>query len=246
MEKRKPFSFHAIIRAGVSLVTLTAHFMTSAVSSDTTRSTHLRLGSLSLRICFLTIASKARSGVKSPVLRGHGVRLRFVRGGKTEGDRQKFERKIGQTGRKKREEIKREVLVQLVICSCCKTNQAVEKDKPQVLHSLFLDKPIPLKIGQCCRDRLIEAKLQLTDHPMFCCLYEMSCETCSFSSRDQRCSVLNTSRIHNTPPITTLHNTTALPAHRAHGAGLGQGHAAQNFCILVSRDFSRCYPEIFG
>lgn len=50
-------------------VTLTAHFMTSAVSSDTTRSTHLRLGSFSLRICFLTIASKARSGVKSPVLK---------------------------------------------------------------------------------------------------------------------------------------------------------------------------------
>lgn len=75
---QNPFSFHAIIPAGVSLVTLVAHFMTSAVSSDTTRSTHLRLGSLSLRICFLTIASKARSGVKSPVLKGHGVRLRFV------------------------------------------------------------------------------------------------------------------------------------------------------------------------
>lgn len=57
--------------------------MTSAVSSDTTRSTHLRLGSLSLRICFLTIASKARSGVKSPVLKkfrrdGRGVGWRFV------------------------------------------------------------------------------------------------------------------------------------------------------------------------
>lgn len=64
---------NAIFLAGVSLVTLTAHFMTSAVSSETTRSTHLRLGSLSLRICFLTIASKARSGVKSPVLRGHWV-----------------------------------------------------------------------------------------------------------------------------------------------------------------------------
>lgn len=64
---------NAIFLAGVSLVTLTAHFMMSAVSSETTRSTHLRLGSLSLRICFLTIASKARSGVKSPVLRGHWV-----------------------------------------------------------------------------------------------------------------------------------------------------------------------------
>lgn len=60
------------------LVTLTAHFMTSAVSSDTTRSTHLRLGSLSLRICFLTIASKARSGVNSPVLNRHRFSVHFV------------------------------------------------------------------------------------------------------------------------------------------------------------------------
>lgn len=72
------------ISSGPSPITLTAHFMTSAVSSDTTRSTHLRLGSLSLRICFLTIASKARSGVKSPVLKKfrkggiRGVRWRFV------------------------------------------------------------------------------------------------------------------------------------------------------------------------
>ncbi|TNN70365.1 hypothetical protein EYF80_019391 [Liparis tanakae] len=64
--------------ASVALVTLTTHFMTSAVSSDATSSTHLRLGSLSLRICFLTIASKARSGVKSPVLKGHGVRCMLL------------------------------------------------------------------------------------------------------------------------------------------------------------------------
>lgn len=69
-KEKKPFPFNAIISSGVSPVTLMAHFMTSAVSSDTTRSTHLRLGSLSLRICFLTIASKAKSGVKSPVLKG--------------------------------------------------------------------------------------------------------------------------------------------------------------------------------
>lgn len=71
------------ISSGPSPITLTAHFMMSAVSSDTTRSTHLRLGSLSLRICFLTIASKARSGVKSPVLKkfrrgARGVGWRFV------------------------------------------------------------------------------------------------------------------------------------------------------------------------
>lgn len=84
-EKMNRFSFHAILPAGVSLVTLTAHFMTSAVSSHTTRSTHLRLGSFSLRICFLTIASKARSGVNSPVLNGHGVRLHFVVVGERKG-----------------------------------------------------------------------------------------------------------------------------------------------------------------
>lgn len=84
------------ISSGPSPITLTAHFMTSAVSSDTTRSTHLRLGSLSLRICFLTIASKARSGVKSPVLKkfrkggGEGGRMAFCCGGrKRERERQK-------------------------------------------------------------------------------------------------------------------------------------------------------------
>lgn len=100
--KGKTFSFHAIIPAGVSLVTLAAHFMTSAVSSDTTRSTHLRLGSLSLRICFLTIASKARSGVKSPVLKGHGVRLHFVVVVERERDRQKLRKKKKRTARKEK------------------------------------------------------------------------------------------------------------------------------------------------
>lgn len=91
-KKRNPFSFHAIVPADIPLVTLTAHFMTSAVSSDTTRSTHLRLGSLSLRICFLTIASKARSGVKSPVLNRHGVQSAFCCGGGSIGKAEKTER----------------------------------------------------------------------------------------------------------------------------------------------------------
>lgn len=39
-----------------------------AVSSLTTISTHLILGSLSFCTCFFTVASKARSGVKRPVL----------------------------------------------------------------------------------------------------------------------------------------------------------------------------------
>ncbi len=54
------------------LVTLLPLFLTRVVSSDTTRSTHFRLGSFSLRICFFTIVSKARSGVNNPVLRGQG------------------------------------------------------------------------------------------------------------------------------------------------------------------------------
>lgn len=135
------------IPAVVSLVTLMAHFMTRAVSSDTTRSTHLRLGSLSLRICFLTIASKARSGVKSPVLWRYGVILHFVVVVERRGQAKIEEReKVGQKGRKK-EEIKREEgLVQLVILR--QTNQAVEKDKPQVFHILFREKPVLLKLSQ--------------------------------------------------------------------------------------------------
>jgi hypothetical protein len=37
-------------------------------TSVTTKSTHLKAGSISLEICFLTIASNAMSGVKSPFL----------------------------------------------------------------------------------------------------------------------------------------------------------------------------------
>lgn len=43
-----------------------------AVSSLTTISTHLILGSLSFCTCFFTVASKARSGVKRPVLHPGG------------------------------------------------------------------------------------------------------------------------------------------------------------------------------
>lgn len=50
------------------LVTFSVHFLMRVLSSDTTRSTHFRLGSFSFRICFFTMASKARSGVNSPVL----------------------------------------------------------------------------------------------------------------------------------------------------------------------------------
>lgn len=50
------------------LLTLSVQMRTTLLSSTTTRSTHLRLGSLSLFICFLTIASKAMSGVNNPTL----------------------------------------------------------------------------------------------------------------------------------------------------------------------------------
>lgn len=51
-------------------ITFSAHFLMTVASSETTRSTHFKLGSLSFTICFFTMASKAISGVKSPVL-GH-------------------------------------------------------------------------------------------------------------------------------------------------------------------------------
>lgn len=104
MTKGIPFLGMPSSQQGGSLVTLTAHFMTSAVSSDTTRSTHLRLGSLSLRICFLTIASKARSGVKSPVLKGHGVQSACCCGGR---ERKKGGNKKEKEGRKSRKGKKR-------------------------------------------------------------------------------------------------------------------------------------------
>ena len=107
-----PSLFYVIIPAGVTLVTFTAHFMTSAVSSETTRSTHLRLGSFSLRICFLTIASKAKSGVKSPVLEDQWVRLHFVVVADREGEAEMKERgkKRGQPGKRKRRNKKRKIL----------------------------------------------------------------------------------------------------------------------------------------
>lgn len=106
-------------------VTLTAHFTASAVSSDTTMSTHFRLGARSLRICFLTIASKARSGVKRPVLKG------------SESDVWKQRRKDilkRREGRKKEEERK-------IVCSVSdlKSEKTSQKriDKPQLHHIHF-------------------------------------------------------------------------------------------------------------
>lgn len=52
--------------------TFSLHFLMVAVSSLTTMSTHLILGSLSFCTCFFTVASKARSGVKRPVLHPGG------------------------------------------------------------------------------------------------------------------------------------------------------------------------------
>lgn len=113
-------------------VTLTAHFMTSAVSSDTTRSTHLRLGSFSLRICFLTMASKARSGVKSPVLetfRGWwGWRVCFCCSRREEGETRTARKKKG------KEEGKKEAVLQLVVLVEKKRNQTTSR---RFSHPLF-------------------------------------------------------------------------------------------------------------
>lgn len=50
----------------------------------------------------MTIASKARSGVKSPVLKGHGVRLRVVVVIVRERDRQKLSKEKKRIARKEK------------------------------------------------------------------------------------------------------------------------------------------------
>ena len=50
------------------VTTFSATILTTLLSSATTRSIHLRLGSLRRVICFFTIASKAMSGVNRPTL----------------------------------------------------------------------------------------------------------------------------------------------------------------------------------
>ena len=52
----------------VSLYTFSAVILTTLLSSVTTKSIHLRLGSFRRPICFFTIASKAMSGVNNPTL----------------------------------------------------------------------------------------------------------------------------------------------------------------------------------
>ena len=52
----------------VSLYTFSAVILTTLLSSVTTKSIHLRLGSFRRPICFFTIASKAMSGVNKPTL----------------------------------------------------------------------------------------------------------------------------------------------------------------------------------
>lgn len=52
--------------------TLLVHCLTVLISSWITRSTHFRQGSFSLTTCFFTMASNAKSGVKSPVLKRSG------------------------------------------------------------------------------------------------------------------------------------------------------------------------------
>lgn len=47
-------------------LTFSVHILTTFDSSCTTKSTHFKEGSLRREICFLTMASKAMSGVKRP------------------------------------------------------------------------------------------------------------------------------------------------------------------------------------
>lgn len=78
--------------------TFSLHFLMVDVSSLTTISTHFRLGSFNFCTCFFTMASKARSGVKRPVLHGRG-RV----GGSNEEEESEAE-KEQEGGRKRRKE----------------------------------------------------------------------------------------------------------------------------------------------
>lgn len=49
-------------------LTLVEHDLTTFANSATTKSTHLSDGSFNFDICFLTMASKAMSGVNNPTL----------------------------------------------------------------------------------------------------------------------------------------------------------------------------------
>lgn len=68
------------------------------VSSLTTISTHFRLGSFNFCTCFFTMASKARSGVKRPVLHGRG-RV----GGSNEEEESKAEKEQEGGGKRRKE-----------------------------------------------------------------------------------------------------------------------------------------------
>lgn len=89
----------------------------------------------------MTIASKARSGVKSPVLKGDGSdRVLLQRSTEREKNKRTAREKKGGKMRNKR---KRKVFAQLVVSSCGQTIQPAEEDKPQGFHILFLEEPVP-------------------------------------------------------------------------------------------------------
>lgn len=83
--------------------TFSLHFLMVDVSSLTTISTHFRLGSFNFCTCFFTMASKARSGVKRPVLHGRG-RV----GGSNEEEESKAEKEQEGGGKRRKEKGKRE------------------------------------------------------------------------------------------------------------------------------------------
>lgn len=78
----------------------------TVASSETTRSTHFKLGSLSFTICFFTMASKAMSGVKSPVLHHAESETPSGAQGKGEGKEQEEKKKKKNSNKDRKEKNK--------------------------------------------------------------------------------------------------------------------------------------------
>lgn len=83
----------------VCFFTFSLHFLMVDVSSLTTISTHFRLGSFNFCTCFFTMASKARSGVKRPVLHGRAGWEEATR--KEEAKQRKSRKEEEREGRKR-------------------------------------------------------------------------------------------------------------------------------------------------
>lgn len=83
--------------------TLLLHFLMVDVSSLTTMSTHFKDGSFSFCICFFTMVSKARSGVKRPVLHDDKEQGRWEGGREGEEAMRREGRREADRGRRESE-----------------------------------------------------------------------------------------------------------------------------------------------